>query len=174
MTELEDKSILSGIYFERYKNNVQSQVLKRIMSAVSQVKAELGVTDGVYTKERYREILKALRGISENLANSIEQEIDVEGVISYELERQSKLLRDYGKLVDLDLPSATQIMSAVTFKPFISKTFESFLNEIDVRFFTIWDSEVRNGYLTGLTTDKIVRSVVGKWHVPHKLVKLEN
>lgn len=162
MTELESKEILSQVYFERYKNGIQNSVLSLINKACEKVKEELRKTDGVYTKARYHEIEKALKEISKALSENIENEIDVEGVVNYELERQIKLLDKYGGIANLTLPTTEQIMKAVTFKPFAGMTFQNYLNGIEAGFYNLWDAEVRTGYLIGEPTQKIIRNIMGR------------
>lgn len=162
MTELDSKEILSQVYFERYKNGIQNSVLSLINKACEKVKEELRKTDGVYTKARYHEIEKALKEISKALSENIENEIDVEGVVNYELERQIKLLDKYGGIANLTLPTTEQIMKAVTFKPFAGMTFQNYLNSIEAGFYNLWDAEVRTGYLIGEPTQKIIRNIMGR------------
>lgn len=162
MTELDSKEILEQVYFERYKNGVQYRVLSVINGACNRVKEELRKTDGVYTKARYREVEKALRQVAREVKESMDAELDVESVIDYEIGKQSELLREYGNLVDLTLPTAEQIVSAIEFKPIVNMTYQSYLNGIEANFYNVWDTEVRTGYLTGETTQAIIRKVMGR------------
>ena len=162
MTELESREILEQVYFERYKNGVQNRVLSVINGACNRVKEELRKTDGVYTKARYREVEKALRQVAREVKESMDAELDVESVIDYEIGKQSELLREYGNLVDLTLPTAEQIVSAIEFKPIVNMTYQSYLNGIEANFYNVWDTQVRTGYLTGETTQAIIRKVMGR------------
>lgn len=162
MTELESREILEQVYFERYKNGVQNRVLSVLNNACNNVKDELRKTDGVFTKARYKEVERALRNVAKSVKESVDNELDVESVIDYEIQKQSDLLREYGNLVDLTLPTAEQIINAIEFKPIVNMTYQSYLNGIEANFYNVWDTEVRTGYLTGETTQKIIRRVMGR------------
>ena len=56
-----------------------------------------------------------------------------------------------------------QIKTAALFKPIgDSLTYQSYLNSIQEGLYNTWDTAVRTGYLTGQTTQQIVRKVLGK------------
>ena len=56
-----------------------------------------------------------------------------------------------------------QIKTAALFKPIgDSFTYQSYLNSIQEGLYNTWDTAVRTGYLTGQTTQQIVRKVLGK------------
>ena len=56
-----------------------------------------------------------------------------------------------------------QIKTAALFKPIgDSLTYQSYLNGIQEGLYNTWDTAVRTGYLTGQTTQQIVRKVLGK------------
>lgn len=127
-------------------------------------------TKGVYTKARYREIAKKLREISKALREKVGSGIDIDGVIGYELRKQEKLLdllkgdivKVKGGEVNFLFPSTEQIKTAALFKPVTEGfTYDSYLNGIQEGLYNVWDSAVRTGYLTGQTTQQIVRNVMG-------------
>lgn len=127
-------------------------------------------TKGVYTKARYREIAKKLREISKALREKVGSGIDIDGVIGYELRKQEKLLdllkgdivKVKGGEVNFLFPSTEQVKTAALFKPVTEGfTYDSYLNGIQEGLYNVWDSAVRTGYLTGQTTQQIVRNVMG-------------
>lgn len=127
-------------------------------------------TKGVYTKARYKEIAKKLREISKALREKVGSGIDIDGVIGYELRKQEKLLdllkgdivKVKGGEVNFLFPSTEQIKTAALFKPVTEGfTYDSYLNGIQEGLYNVWDSAVRTGYLTGQTTQQIVRNVMG-------------
>lgn len=161
MTELENEEILHAIYYERYKTGIQNEILKKIKDACLEIRKELKKTKSVSTKARYHEIEKLLNRISKKLAEDVHETFDVEGVIDYEIRKQKKFFSAYDGKFNYTFPSAGQIISAVTFKPFAGKTFEAFMTEISNSFYNTWDYSVRTGYMLGETTDKIIRKVIG-------------
>ncbi|MDO5577528.1 MAG: minor capsid protein [Fibrobacter sp.] len=115
----------------------------------------------MYTKERYKQIAKLLKEIASELKTNTESEIDVESVIDYVLNRERKIL-GINSNVSFTFPDKEKLIMAATFQPVTeNKTFQSFLNSIDSQFYDVWDSNVRTGYLTGMTSQQIVRNVLG-------------
>ena len=124
----------------------------------------------MYTKARYREIAKKIRDISKALSEKAGSGIDIDGVIEYELRKQKKLLEQVkkdivkvkGGEVNFLYPSLEQIKTAALFKPITEGfTYDSYLNGIQEGLYDTWDSAIRTGYLTGQSTDRIVRNVMG-------------
>lgn len=174
MTKTENAVIKYQLDFEKFKNGQANAIVELLDNASSEIAKHIKKTTGVYTKERYKEIAKKLKEISASLKKNVESGIDVDGVIDYELKKQSKILdtlkNDIMKVknvgeVNFLYPSAEQIKTAALFKPITSDgygmTWESFLNGIENGFYNTWDIGVRTGYLTGQTTQQIVKSVIG-------------
>lgn len=174
MNKTENAVIKYQVDFEKFKNGQANAIIELLDNASSEIAKYIKKTTGVYTKERYKEIAKKLKEISASLKKNVESGIDVDGVIDYELKKQSKILdtlkNDIMKVknvgnVNFLYPSVKQIKTEALFKPITSDgygmTWESFLNGIENGFYNTWDIGVRTGYLTGQTTQQIVKSVVG-------------
>ena len=170
MNQVENSVIKYQIDFEKYKNGQSEQVIKLLDEANKKISAYIKQTDGVYTKVRYKEISKKLREVSAALKESSAGAIDIDAVIDYELKKQKKVLKKTKKYFIKDeninflYPSLEQIKTAALFKPVDTKyalTYQSFLDGIETGLYNTWDSAIRTGYLTGLTTQKIVSSVMG-------------
>lgn len=87
--------------------------------------------------------------------------MSVDEFIEYELQSQLKLYKKYGG-VQMVVPNKEQLISAVTFSPYIpNSTFGNYLDSFESNYFNMWDSSVRTGYLTGMTTQQIVKRVMG-------------
>ena len=64
--------------------------------------------------------------------------------------------------VNFIYPTREQIKTAALFRPVTDGfTYDSYLNGIESGLFNTWDSAVRTVYLTGQTTNEIVRNVMG-------------
>lgn len=170
MNKIENGVIKYAISFERYKNGQANEIIALLDNADIQIAKFIKQTSGVYTKARYKEISRKLKEISSRLKEQVGNNIDVDGVIDYELKKQEKLLnslkKDIIKLkggkVNFLYPTKEQIRTAALFKPATEGlTFESYLNGIEAGLFNTWDSAVRTGYLTGQTTRQIVKNVMG-------------
>lgn len=174
MNKTESAVIRYAIDFEKYKNGQADAIIELLDNANSEIAKYIKKTTGVYTKTRYKEIAKKLKEISASLKNNVESEIDIDGIIDYELKKQSKILdtlkNDIMKVknvgeVNFLYPSVEQIKTAALFKPITDDgygmTWQSYLNGIENGFYNTWDVGVRTGYLTGQTTQQIVKSIMG-------------
>ena len=170
MNKYENGVIKYAIDFERYKNGLANEIVSLIDNADKEIAKFLRKTEGVYTKARYKEISRKLKEISLSLKEQIGENIDVDGIIEYELKKQKKLLdlvkndiiKAKGGTVNFLYPTVEQIKTSALFKPVTDGfTYDSYLNGIENGLYNIWDSAVRTGYLTGRPTNEIVRTVMG-------------
>jgi len=161
MTELESKSIYHQIQTERVENGLVKNCLIELENANRLIKSELRKSNGVFTKARYKEIRTYLKQVSKELKTNIDTAMDTEDFIDYELEAQLKMFKKYGGL-NLVAPTKEQLITTATFTPYTStSTFANYLDSFEYDYFNVWDSTVRSGYLTGMTTPQIIRKVMG-------------
>lgn len=121
-------------------------------------------------------ISKKLQSVAEELKNKVRNGTDVDGLIDYALAKEEKLFgiaKQYMKDADAEfiLPSREQIKTSALFKPVDTLTFDSYLNSIEAGLYNTWDSAIRTGYLTGQTTQQIVKNVMGSSSQIGKLVQ---
>lgn len=170
MNKFENEQIKHQIYLEQYKSGQADKIIALIDQSDKKIAELLKKTKGIYTKNRYKEIAKKIKQISKSLRNAVENGTDIDGIIEYELKKQKKLLsaikddviRFNGGKVDFIFPSLEQIKTSALFAPVTNgMTYQSYLDGIEYGLFNAWDSAVRTGYLTGQTTDDIVRGVLG-------------
>lgn len=183
MNKIENDVIKYQINFEKYKNGQADEIIELLDKANAEIAKYLKKTTGVYTKARYKEIAKKLKKVSAALKKNADGKIDIDGVIDHELKKQSKILKKAKNLireiqgadtkVNLLYPSREQIKTAALFKPVTTDvygmTYQSYLDGIENGLFNVWDSAIRTGYLTGQTTQQIVRNVMGGVSVQDKL-----
>ena len=173
MNKVENAVIKYQIDLERYKNGQANEILALLDKANAEIAKYVRQTKSVATKARYREVMKKIREISEALQQKVESGTDIDGIIDYELHKQEKILslaKDYikdikGGRIDFLYPSLEQIKTAALFKPIDTKyglTFQSYLENISSGLYNTWDTAVRTGYLTGQTTQQIVKNVIGE------------
>ena len=170
MNKYENEAIKQQIFFERYKNGEAEEIVSLLDKSSAEIASFVKATKGVYTKARYKEIAKKMREISASLKDKVGENIDVEGVIEYELKKQKKLLNAVKNdivnskdgSINFLYPTTEQIKTAALFKPVTEgMTYDSYLNGIEEGLYNTWDSAVRTGYLTGQPTSKIVSNVMG-------------
>lgn len=161
LSEYQNKILLRQIRATRYSSGEVKKLLDLLDNADKQLKQEIRKTAGIATKKRYQEVQKVVRQLSKDLKDNADGVLNTEELIESEINFQRKLLANAG-LVDITLPSASEIMSAVKFKPYATTAnYDTFLDSIESGFYNTWDNALRTGYLTGQPTDKIVRNVLG-------------
>lgn len=144
------------------QNKITGRVLVTLDSANRNVSSLLKKNNGIYTKKRYNEIKKNLSKIADDLRNRIESDIDIDSFLQNELNELNEIYTTLGSKEYLNIPTLEQVKVASTFIPYTdTRTFDSFLKNINEQFFDIWDSALRTGYMIGLTTDEVVRNVIG-------------
>ena len=173
MNKVEDSVIKYAINFERYKNGKANEITELLDKANKDIAKFIKETDGVYTKARYKEIAKKLKDVSATLKDNVDENIDLDGVIDYELRKEKKLLelaKPYikkvkGGEINFLYPSREQIKTSALFQPITTDgygmTYQSYLDGIETGLFNTWDSAVRTGYLTGQSAKEITRNVLG-------------
>lgn len=171
MNPYESGVIKYQINYESYKNGIANEIIRLFDNANIELSGYLKKTKSVATKARYKEISRKLKEISSQLKDRIEQDIDVDAVISYELKKEKNLFEKIKDLlsknktkvaVDFKFPSVEQIKTSALFRPATDGlTFQSYLDGIEAGLFNAWDSAVRTGYLTGIPTKQIVSRVMG-------------
>ena len=178
MNSLENSVIRYQINFERYKNGQVNEIIGLLDKADAEISRFIRQTDGVVTKARYRQVAEKIREISKSLKNNVGENIDIEGLIEYELLKEKKLLdmsKKYivnpKKEIIFKYPTLEQIKSAALFKPATDGlTYQSYLNGIEAGLFNTWDSAVRTGYLLGQSSKQIVRNVMGSVSQSDRLI----
>jgi len=170
MNAYENGVIKYQIDLEKYKNGQANEVIALLDKANNELSRYIKQTGGVYTKARYKEISKKLKDISKNLKKKIDENTDIDGLIDYEIKKQQKLLdsvkgdivKAKGGDVNFIYPSKEQIKTSALFKPIAdTMTYDSYLDGIEAGLYNTWDSAIRTGYLTGQTTQQIVKNVMG-------------
>lgn len=169
MNAYENGVIKYQISLERYKNGIANDIIQLLDNANIEMAGYIKKTQSVATKARYKQIAKKLNEISKQLKERVEQNIDVDAVIKYELNKENNLFEKIKKLFKGDTgkisfiyPSVEQIKTSALFRPVIDGlTFQSYLDSIEAGLFNTWDSAVRTGYLTGIPTKQIVSNVIG-------------
>lgn len=172
MNRLEDGAVKYQIDLERYKNGQANEIVGLLDEANSEIKKFIMKTGGVHTKKRYLEIARKLKDVSKTLKENADGNMDIDGLIDYELRKQKSLLesvkgeilkiRGIDATVGFLYPTREQIKTAALFKPVAdTMTYQSYLDGIESGLYNTWDSAVRTGYLTGQTAQEIVRNVVG-------------
>ena len=170
MNKYENGVIKYQIQLEAYKNGQANEIIALLDKANSEIVKFIKKTDGVYTKKRYLEIARKLKDVAAALKENVGNNIDLDGLIEYELKKQKSLLDSVkgdiikvkGGTLNFLYPTLEQIKTAAMFKPVTDGfTYDSYLDGIEAGLYNTWDSAVRTGYLTGQPTKQIVSKVLG-------------
>lgn len=162
MNDIQSEEVLHQVYYERYTTNEAIKLLTILDKANLDIAEHIKRVNGIYTKKRYREIAKFLKEKTEEVRNLMKGEIDIDGTIEEEIEAQLKIINSVVKgAKDVKTPSPIQVKETVMFKPSVGKTFEDFLENTQTGLYQTWDSALRTGFLTGMTTPEIVKMVLG-------------
>ena len=172
MNKVEKSVIKYQIDLEKYKNGQADEIIRLLDKANADIAKMIKKTSSVSTKARYKEISRKLKEIAEALKEKVETGTDLDGIIDFELKKQEKILglaKQYikdveGGRIDFLYPSVEQIKTSALSKPIDTKyglTFQSYLEGIATGLYNTWDSALRTGYMTGQTTQQIVRNVLG-------------
>lgn len=178
MNSLENSVIKYQVDFERYKNGQANEIIEFLDKADAEISRFINQTNGIVTKARYRKVAEKVREVSKSLKNKVDDNIDLDGLIEYELLKEKKLLDMSKKYITnpkkeilFKYPTVEQIKSAALFRPATDGlTYQSYLNGIEAGLFNTWDSAVRTGYLLGQSSSQIVRNVMGSISQSDKLI----
>lgn len=170
MTEFENEQIKHQIYLEQYKNGQANKIIAMLDTSNKRIAEYIRKTDGIYTKARYKEVAQRIKEVAKALKENVDESTDIDGIIDYELRKQKKLHKELADLIQGDsnikvnmlYPSLEQIKTSALFKPVVDNmTYQSYLESIETGLYNVWDSHIRTGYLTGQTTQQIVREMLG-------------
>lgn len=165
MTEIENNELLHQVYFEKYKNKEVKDALKVLASANKKISDKIKKTKIVASKARYKAISDELKTITAEAKADYEDTFEIEELLSEEMESQLSIL-EKGIYVDkkFRLPGTKQLKESVLFKPIDAlnhRRFDETFNYFQENLYSVWDSAVRTGFLTGQSTADIVKTVMG-------------
>jgi len=162
---LSDVYIRHGINLTRYSNYEAQRLIKLLDTANTQIKGIITKAKAIETKEKYRRVAAEIERVTKECGEQLngQLEVDFKGLAEAETAFTAKALRGAGVKADFELPSAAKIWSAASFGSYADghETFETYLNGLSENMFKTWDTQVRAGYLTGMTAKQINRAVLG-------------
>jgi SPP1 gp7 family putative phage head morphogenesis protein len=130
----------------------------------------------VETKAQYRMIAAEIHRITNELRRQLngQLELDFRELAKAETRFVENAAHKVGVTTDFVLPAPAKIWAAASFGSYtaavsqmypnrkqVNETFESYLNGLSDNLFKVWDTNVRGGYLAGLTAQHINRAVLG-------------
>ncbi len=177
-TRLLDTYLTHAIYLERYKNHEANALLAILDTANKQIQKLLSTAKSIETKQKYIQVSRQIKKITTELREQLDGQLKLDflDLIEEETEfvqeavntaiKDSDVGGSSGRDVVLDttLPAPKKVWAAASFGPYTgsgAETFESYLNGLSENLYKTWDSQVRSGYLTGMTADQINRAVLG-------------
>jgi SPP1 gp7 family putative phage head morphogenesis protein len=165
-TSLQDIYLRHGINLTRYSTYEAHRLQDILDTENKQIKALITKSKGVETKQKYRRIAAEIKRISSELDQQLigQVELDFTELAQAETEFVEKAMRTIGVTADFVLPAPAKVWAAASFGNYTAdgrETFETYLNGLSENLYKTWDTNVRAGYLAGLTAKQINRSVLG-------------
>jgi hypothetical protein len=154
-------------YLQRYSTHEANTLLKILDTSSVRIKELIARAKAVETKEKYRRISAEIRRIQRELSRQLYGIFETDGMdlIVEEIQFVDKVINKDLKInLDLELPAAKQVWAAASFGSYSAdghETFATYLNGLSENLYKVWDTNVRAGYLAGLTAQQINRAVLG-------------
>ena len=163
---LRDIYLRHGINLTRYSNH-QARKLQEILDAANtQIKSIITKAKAIETKEKYRRAAAEIRRVSKDLGKQLNGQLELgfKGLADEESRFVENALRNVGVTANFELPAPSKIWAVASFDTYAGygkDTYESYLDTFGDNVFKIWDSQVRAGYMLGMTAKQINRNVLG-------------
>jgi len=162
---LNDVYLRHAINITRYSNHEAQKLIEILDTANAQVQKIITKAKAIETKEKYRRVASEIKRITKECAEQLDGqvELDFKELAETETAFTAKALRGAGVKADFELPAPAKIWSAASFGNYADghETFSSYLNGLSDNLYKTWDTQVRAGYLTGMTAKEINRAVLG-------------
>jgi len=163
---LKDIYLRHGINLIRYSNSQARKLLDILDTANVQIRGIINKAKAVETKEKYYRIQRELKRITDDLNQELSDQVeqDFKGLAEVETLFVANSIKAAGVTVDFELPAPAKVWASASFGRYEGsgkETYESYLNTFGDNVYKTWDSNVRAGYLSGLTAKQINRAVLG-------------
>jgi hypothetical protein len=160
------------IYLQRYSTGEARKLLDIMDTANSQIKQVVFKAKGIETKEKYRRVSQEIKRIKTELYEQLHGQIELDFLdlaAEEALFVNNALNKQFNIKLDLELPAPKKVWAAASFGPYSEdghENFESYLNGLTKNLYNVWDSQIKAGYLAGLTAQQINRNVLGSVKAP--------
>jgi SPP1 gp7 family putative phage head morphogenesis protein len=162
---LKDVFIRHGINLTRYSTHEARKLLDILDTANTQIKSVITKAKAIETKKKYYRVAAKIKRITNECGEQLDGQLkfDFKELADTETAFVSNALKSAGVKVDFDIPATSKIWSAASFGSYADghETFETYLNGLSENMYKTWDTQVRAGYLTGMTAKQINRAVLG-------------
>jgi hypothetical protein len=163
---LNDIYLRHGINLTRYSNHEAQRLLKILDTSNSQIQGIITKAKAVETKEKYRRIALEIRRVTDECSKQLngKVEADFKELAGTETAFVEKAMRSVNVQADFELPAPKKIWATASFGSYSEdghETFETYLTGMGENLYKTWDTQVRAGYLAGLTAKQINRAVLG-------------
>jgi len=160
-----DSFIKHQINIDRFSNYEAQRLLKILDQAIIQAKDIVSKTNGIETKARYERVLSNMRTLSGMLNEKLYEiiESDFKGLARIETQFISKVLKANGITVNLEMPPVEKLWAAASNDNYADthEKFKDYINGLSKCFYETWSTNIRAGWLNGMTAAQITRNVLG-------------
>jgi len=163
---LRDIYLRHGINLTRYSTNQARELIKILDTSNKQVRGIIRRAKSIETKNQYRSVAAEIRSITKELNQQLsgQLELDFKALAEQEAMFVKNAAHNVGVTANFNLPAPEKIWAAASFGSYTNEgreTFKTYLNGLTDNFYKTWDTNVRAGYITGLTAQQINRNVLG-------------
>jgi SPP1 gp7 family putative phage head morphogenesis protein len=163
--DLIDTYLKHQINIGRFSNYEVRRLLDILDRANIQALDIISKTNGIDTKRKFELVSAYIKELSDllnkKLYGTIEQ--DFKELAAVETRFVQKTLNTVGVKLELDLPAPEKLWAAANFTGYADthETFKKYLDDLSENFYKTWSSNIRMGYINGLTAQQINRQVLG-------------
>ena len=165
-SQLRDIYLRHGINLTRYSNHQARVMLEILDTSNKQIRDIIKHAKSIETKEQYRRVSAEIHRVSKELNQQLkgQLELDFKDLADEEANFVKHVARSIGVTANFELPAPAKIWSTASFGSYSDaghETFKSYLDGFSDSLYKTWDTNVRAGYLAGLTAQQINKRVLG-------------
>jgi hypothetical protein len=165
---LRDIYLLHATRLVRYSTGEAGRLIEILDAANTQIKALISRAKSIDTKKQYARVSAEIKQITNQLNEQLYGQIrlEFEELAAGETAFVEKSLLDIGVTAELGLAniSPQRIWAAASFGSYaesVHERFDTYVKGLSDNVYKVWDTQVRAGYVAGLTARQINRNVLG-------------
>jgi hypothetical protein len=166
--QIRDIYLRHAVRLVKYSAFEAERLVSILDAANTQIKALINKAKSIDTKKQYARVARQIKQITKQLNEQLygQLHLDFEELAAEETAFVEKSLKTIGVTAELGLVniSPQRIWAAAGFASYAEnghETFKSYLDGLSDNLYKVWDTQVRSGYIAGLTAQQINRNVLG-------------
>jgi hypothetical protein len=166
--QIRDIYLRHAHYLQRYSTGEAERLVAILDTANKDIKALISKAKSIDTKKQYARVAGQIKQITKQLNEQLYGQIhlDFEELAAEEVAFVEKSLKTIGVKAELGLVniSPQRIWAAASFGSYaenVHERFDTYVKGLSDNVYKVWDTQVRAGYIAGLTAQQINRTVLG-------------